>query len=242
MKSSKLCLAVVLATAAMAANAADETKAVNEAIKRIAPDAKVDSVTKSPIAGFYEVIADGQVLYASADGRYLLRGPLYDTVDRKDLTEARLAGVRKKQVDKIPKEKRIVFAPKDPKYTVTVFTDIDCGYCRKLHTDIAQYNAQGIAVEYLWLPRSGPNTPSFEKAVAVWCAADRNQAFSDAKAGNEPKPAQCDNPVAEEFELAQRIGINTTPSVIAEDGTHIGGYMPAEAMRQRLDALAAAAK
>ncbi|MDC8014713.1 DsbC family protein [Tahibacter soli] len=235
-----LAIAVALLATVPAARAADETQAVTDGIRKIAPDAKIDSVTKSPVAGFYEVVADGQVLYASADGRYLLRGPLYDMIERKDLTEARLSGMRKTLLDKVPKDQRIVFAPKDPKYAVTVFTDIDCGYCRKLHNDIAQYNAQGIAVEYLWLPRSGPNTPSFDKAVSVWCAADRNKALSEAKAGAETKPARCDNPIAEQFALAQRLGINVTPTVIAPNGTQLGGYLPAEAMRQQLDALAAA--
>ena len=233
-------IAVALLATMPAAHAADETKAVTDGIRRVAPNAKIESIAKSPVAGFYEVVADGQVMYASADGRYLLRGPLYDMVDRKDLTEARLSGMRKTLLDAVPKDQRIVFAPKDPKYAVTVFTDIDCGYCRKLHHDIAQYNAQGIAVEYLWLPRSGPNTPSFEKAVSVWCAADRNKALSDAKAGTETKPAQCDNPIAEQFALAQRLGINVTPTVIAPNGTTLGGYVPPEALRQQLDALAAA--
>ena len=238
----KLCLAIALAAATTTAFAADETKVVTDAILSLVPNAKVDAVTKSQLPGFYEVVTGGQVVYVSADGKFLLQGALFDMANKKDLTEARLAGLRKDLVDKVPKAKRIVFAPKDPKYTVTVFTDIDCGYCRKLHNDIAKYNEQGISVEYLWFPRSGPNTPSFEKAVSVWCAADRNKAFSDAKAGADPKTAKCDNPVGEEFELGQRVGINGTPSVIAPNGTQIGGYLPPEAMRQRLDALAAASK
>ncbi|MDC8014714.1 DsbC family protein [Tahibacter soli] len=236
----KLSLALALAAAATTASAADETKVVTDAILALVPNAKVDSVTKSQLPGFYEVVTGGQVVYVSADGKYLLQGALFDMSNKKDLTEARLSGLRKDLVDKIPKSKRIVFSPKDPKYTVTVFTDIDCGYCRKLHNDIAKYNEQGIAIEYLWFPRSGPNTPSFDKAVSVWCAADRNKAFTDAKAGADPKSAKCDNPVSEEFELGQRVGINGTPSVIAPNGTQIGGYLPPEAMRQRLDALAAA--
>ena len=238
----KLSLAIALAAATTTAFAADETKVVTDAIMSLVPNAKVDSVNKSALPGFYEVVTGGQVVYVSADGKYLLQGALFDMANKKDLTEARLSGLRKDLVDKVPKSKRIVFAPKDPKYTVTVFTDIDCGYCRKLHNDIAKYNEQGIAVEYLWFPRSGPNTPSFDKAVSVWCAADRNKAFSEAKAGADPKPAKCDNPISEEFELGQRVGINGTPTVIAPDGTQIGGYLPPEAMRQRLDSLATTSK
>ncbi|MBN8740529.1 MAG: hypothetical protein BGP24_21795 [Lysobacterales bacterium 69-70] len=237
----KLTLALALAAASftvMAADEAKETKAVSDAILALVPQAKIDSVTRSSLPGFYEVVTGGQVVYVSADGKYLLQGSLFDMSSRKDLTEARLGGIRKELVDKVPKSKRIVFAPKDPKYTVTVFTDIDCGYCRKLHHDIAKYNEQGIAVEYLWFPRSGPGTPSFEKAVSVWCSADRNKAFTEAKSGTDPKTATCDNPIAEEFELGRRVGVNGTPTVIAPDGTQIGGYLAPEAMRQRLDSLA----
>jgi len=236
----KLTLALALAAATFTAIAADEakdTKVVTDAILALVPQAKIDSVAKSSLPGFYEVVTGGQVVYVSGDGKYLLQGSLFDMSTRKDLTEARLGGIRKELVDKVPKSKRIIFAPKDPKYTVTVFTDIDCGYCRKLHHDIAKYNEQGIAVEYLWFPRSGPGTPSFEKAVSVWCSADRNKAFTEAKSGNDPKTATCDNPIAEEFELGRRVGVNGTPTVIAPDGTQIGGYLAPDAMRQRLDSL-----
>ncbi|WP_386067746.1 DsbC family protein [Tahibacter sp. UC22_41] len=236
----KLTLALALAAATFTAIAADEakdTKVVTDAILALVPQAKIDSVAKSSLPGFYEVVTGGQVVYVSGDGKYLLQGSLFDMSTRKDLTEARLGGIRKELVDKVPKSKRIIFAPKDPKYTVTVFTDIDCGYCRKLHHDIAKYNEQGIAVEYLWFPRSGPGTPSFEKAVSVWCSADRNKAFTEAKSGTDPKTATCDNPIAEEFELGRRVGVNGTPTVIAPDGTQIGGYLAPDAMRQRLDSL-----
>lgn len=236
----KLTLALALAAATFTAIAADEakdTKVVTDAILALVPQAKIDSVAKSSLPGFYEVVTGGQVVYVSGDGKYLLQGSLFDMSTRKDLTEARLGGIRKELVDKVPKSKRIIFSPKDPKYTVTVFTDIDCGYCRKLHHDIAKYNEQGIAVEYLWFPRSGPGTPSFEKAVSVWCSADRNKAFTEAKSGTDPKTATCDNPIAEEFELGRRVGVNGTPTVIAPDGTQIGGYLAPDAMRQRLDSL-----
>jgi thiol:disulfide interchange protein DsbC len=235
-------LTIALAAAAFQVHAADETKIISDAIHSLVPKAQIDSVSPSSLPGFYEVVTGGQVVYVSADGKYLLQGSLYDLANKRDLTDARLSSIRKELVDKMPKSKRIVFAPKDPKYTVSVFTDIDCGYCRKLHTDIAKYNEQGIAVEYMWFPRSGPGTPSYDKAVAVWCSADRNKAFTEAKAGMDPKPAKCENPVSEEFELGQRIGLNGTPAVFAADGTQLGGYLTAEAMRQRLDSLASPPK
>jgi thiol:disulfide interchange protein DsbC len=236
-------LALALAGAALAAQAADEpNKLVTDAIHTLVPNLKVDSVEPAAISGFYEVMAGGQVVYVSTDGKYLLQGALYDLANKKDLTEAKVATARKSALDKVPSAKRIVFAPKDPKYTVSVFTDIDCGYCRKLHSQIEEYNQQGIAVEYLWFPRSGLNTPSYDKAVSVWCAVDRKKAFTEAKSGAEPKSAKCDNPIAEEFDLGQRLGVNGTPSIYAPDGSQIGGYLTPEQMRAKLDSLAAAPK
>src|SRR3569623_373754 len=235
-----LSLALALAGASVAAQAADENKVVTDAIHELVPAAKIDSVQKSPVNGFYEVVTGGQVVYVSEDGKYLMQGSMYDLANKKALTEVRVSGLRREALAKVPDSKRIVFSPKDPKYTVSVFTDRDCGYCRKLHSQIEQYNQQGIAVEYLWFPRSGLNTPSYDKAVSVWCAVDRKKAFSEAKAGAEPKSAKCDNPVAEEFDLGQRLGVHGTPSVIAPDGSQIGGYLTPEQMRANLDSLAAA--
>ena len=233
-------LALALVGTPLAVHAADEKQVVTDAIHTLVPTAKIDAVEKSAVTGFYEVVTGGQVVYVSADGKYLIQGSMYDLANKRDLTDARMAGLRRTALDKVPASKRLVFAPKEPKYTVSVFTDLDCGYCRKMHSQIEQYNQQGIAVEYLWFPRSGLGTPSYDKAVSVWCAADRNKAFSEAKAGHDPKPLKCDNPVAEEYDLGQRIGVNGTPTVIAPDGTSVGGYLTPEAMRAKLDSLAAA--
>jgi thiol:disulfide interchange protein DsbC len=122
---------------------------------------------------------------------------------------------------------------------VTVFTDIDCGYCRRLHTQMADYNNAGISVEYLFFPRAGLGSESFTKAVSVWCAANRNEALTHAKNGDAIENKTCDNPITEEFELGRKIGIAGTPAVIADDGTQIGGYLTPEQMVARLDQLKA---
>ncbi|MDR2011921.1 MAG: thioredoxin fold domain-containing protein, partial [Rhodanobacter sp.] len=126
-----------------------------------------------------------------------------------------------------------------PKYTITVFTDLDCGYCRKMHSQIAEYNKRGIEVDYLFVPRSGINTPSYDKAVSVWCAKDRKAAFTAAKAGTDPAPLKCDNPVAEEFKLGTVVGVDGTPTVLAPDGTKIGGYLSPDDMLAKLQSLQA---
>ncbi len=131
-----------------------------------------------------------------------------------------------------------MFAPSGkPKYKVTVFTDIDCGYCRKLHSHIAELNQRGVEVDYLFFPRTGLNTPSYDKAVSVWCAKDRKAAFTAAKAGKDPAPAKCDNPVADQYKLGAQVGVDGTPTILAADGTKIGGYLAPDQLVAKLQAI-----
>ena len=208
-----------------------------EAIRKINPRVEVDAVGAAPIDGFREVIVSGQVLYVSDDGRYLLQGSLFDIEQRRDLSEIGLAKVRRALLAEVPESDRIVFAPPAPKYTVTVFTDVECGYCRKLHQEIAEYNRQGIAIQYVAFPRMGPASEDFRTMESVWCAADRKQALTDAKAGKTVSARRCTNPVAMHYALGQRIGLTGTPLIIAEDGTQLPGYMPPATLRAALEDL-----
>jgi thiol:disulfide interchange protein DsbC len=231
------CLAV---SAAHAAEPAADALA-RSTLEKLAPGAKIDKIEPAPLAGYRQAIVGGQIIYVSDDGKYLLQGTLFDSPNKRDLTAARLAVENKSKVDAVPQSKRIVFAPSGKvKYKVTVFTDLDCGYCRKLHSQIAEYNKAGIEVDYLFFPRSGIGSPSYDKAVSVWCAKDRNAAFTAAKAGATPAPLKCDNPVAEEFTLGSKVGVDGTPSIYAPDGTKIGGYLPPDQMVSRLEGLAKA--
>jgi thiol:disulfide interchange protein DsbC len=166
-------------------------------------------------------------------------GTLFDIDAKKDLGEAGLAKVRKQLLKTIPASDRIVFAPANPKYVVTVFTDVECGYCRKLHSQMADYNKQGIAVEYVAFPRMGLGSEDFKKMVSVWCADDPKQALTDAKNDRPVPPRNCKNPVTREYKLGQRVGLTGTPMVLASDGTMLGGYIPPEQMRAELDKMAA---
>lgn len=231
----------IAASATVQADAASEAK-VREAIKTLVPSAQIDSLVESKLTGFYEVTLSGQVLYVSADGKYLVQGMVYDIANKRDLTEEKKSGMRQAALAGVPKSRLISFPAKAEKHRVIVFTDIDCGYCRKLHQQIAEYNNLGITIDYLFFPRSGPNTPSFDKAVTVWCAADRNKAFTDAKAGVEQEKKTCDNPIAEDFELGQKLGVNGTPMIVARDGSQIGGYLAPAQMLERLTALDLATK
>jgi thiol:disulfide interchange protein DsbC len=226
----------LVASATVHADAASEAK-VREAVKSLVPTAKIDSVTVSKLPGFHEVVLSGQVLYISNDGKYLVQGMVYDVAMKRDLTEEKKSTMRQTALAGVPKDRMISFPAKSEKHRVTIFTDIDCGYCRKLHQQIAEYNNLGITIDYLFFPRSGLNTPSFDKAVTVWCSADKQKAFTDAKAGMEQEKKTCDNPVADDFALGQKLGVNGTPMIVAGDGSQIGGYVPPAQMLERLVAI-----
>ncbi|WP_149196519.1 DsbC family protein [Luteimonas suaedae] len=211
------------------------------AIRKLNPQVAVDRVAAAPIDGFREVVVGGQVLYVSDDGRYLLQGSLFDIEARKDLSQVGLAEVRRELIAEVPQSDRIVFAPDDPEYTVTVFTDVECGYCRKLHQEIAEYNRLGIAIEYLAFPRMGPASPDFEEMVSVWCADDRRQALTDAKSDKRVPKRNCTSPVSMHYQLGQRIGLTGTPMIVTESGVQMPGYMPPKALREALDQLDAEA-
>jgi thiol:disulfide interchange protein DsbC len=230
--------AAILAAFSLHAIAADDTdKAVNEALQRIFPSTKPTQVLRSDLPGFHQAVIGSQVFFISDDGKYLIRGNVFDTVSRQDIGEKQLAAVRKGEIAKIPLSKQLVFAPSNPKYTVTVFTDVDCPYCREFHKQIAEYNNLGIAVNYVLFPLP-MHKGADKKAEAVWCAGDRNTAYTDAMSGKDPGQKTCANPVAELTEIGKAIGVDGTPAIFSVDGEHIGGYLPPDKLVQRLDQMA----
>ncbi|NOT88520.1 MAG: thioredoxin fold domain-containing protein [Lysobacter sp.] len=216
---------------------------VRAALKALNPKIEVDRIGPAPMPGFQEAIVAGQVLYFSDDGRYMLQGSLYDMHEKKDLSQIGLSELRREQLEKIPVTDRIVFAPVGtPKHTVAVFTDIECGYCRKLHSEMADYNKLGIAVQYLAFPRAGLTSPDALAMESVWCSDDRRQALTEAKNGRPVPPKRCNNPVTAQYELGQRIGLQGTPMIINSDGVAMPGYMPPAQLLEALDKLAAESK
>lgn len=210
---------------------------VRKAMESLDPDFKAEHIGPAPFAGFRELVVSGQVLYVTDDGRYLMQGQPYDIQQRKLVLSEHMLGFRKKLLDAVPADQRISFVPPNAKYTVTVFTDTECGYCRKLHQDMAELNRMGIGVEYLAFPRMGPGSQDFTDMISVWCADDRRAAINQAKAG-KPVPARnCTSPVAMHYELGQRVGVNGTPAIFAADGTQLGGYLPPAQLKAALEKL-----
>jgi thiol:disulfide interchange protein DsbC len=216
----------------------EPTKEIIEGVKNLAPTAKVTSMEATPVKGISEVVIEtgrgGEVYYISNDGKYLLNGNMIETSSRQDLTENKKSGIRKEIVSKFGKQERIDFFPDEMKHHLTVFTDIDCGYCRKLHNQIDQYNELGIGISYLFFPRAGLKSASYDKAVTVWCSDDKQEAMTSAKSGITLENKTCDNPIKDQYLAGQAAGVSGTPAMVLDNGRLMPGYLPPEQLLQRL--------
>ncbi|TDR20532.1 thioredoxin fold domain-containing protein [Marinicella litoralis] len=205
---------------------------------------KVESVNETPINGIKEIVvksgAANEIIYMSDDGQFMFDGQLTNLKSQKNLTLETEKNLRHELlVDFKKTHKSIDFLPANMTDHITVFTDIDCGYCRKLHQEVDQYNDLGIGVSYLFFPRAGLNTASHQKAVNVWCATDQQQAMTSAKNGETLEPLMCPNPIESQFNLGLGAGVHKvgTPAVVFADGTMMPGYLPAGAMKQRIESI-----
>ena len=196
---------------------------------------KLEDVRMTPVSGVYEVTHGADISYLSGDGRYAILGDMIDLDSDSNLSETRRRGIRARMIETVPENEMLVFSPKDPKYTITVFTDIDCGYCRRLHSQIADYNKLGIRVRYMFFPRSGPDTESWHKAEAVWCASNRNDALTRAKNGQEVKSPKCPTEIIKrDYELGTRLAVTGTPAIFLASGEMLPGFVPPGELMQYL--------
>jgi thiol:disulfide interchange protein DsbC len=225
--------AVLPALAEPADNLANKLR---EAVHAHDAAAQVTAPERSPIHGLYLTYLDGVSGYLSEDGRYFIVGDMLDLASRSNVTETQRQAKRRALLQKTRPEEAIVFGPVKPRHTVVVFTDVDCPYCRKLHAELDQLAARGIAVRYMAFPRSGPGTKAWQTMAAVWCAQDRRSALTRATRGEEVGAAgKCsDEVIAKHFALGQQLEIPGTPMIVMSDGTSLGGYM---APGKLLDAL-----
>jgi len=232
-----LCLLSSIATVSVA----DENDVLSkEELAATLPGVEAQEIYETPIPGMFEVAVGPNVAYVSEDGRYFIEGDLFDLDSNQNLTEDRRARARAKVLAGIDPETMIVFSPspENQKHTVTIFTDIDCGYCRQLHREMSQLNDLGITVQYVSYPRTGPDTDSWDKADKVWCSPDRNTAFTDATLGGKVPEDMCEStPVAGHYDLGQLVGVRGTPTVLTTEGVQLGGYLPPQAMFAQLEAL-----
>jgi thiol:disulfide interchange protein DsbC len=206
-------------------------EAVVAKLKKLRPNLKITRVAKAPVPGMVSIdLAGGQQLYATEDGKYLFAGDLYE-MGEDDLhlpVDPVRNAERRELMSHVKREDMVVFAPAHTKAVINVFTDVDCGYCRKLHLEVPRLNELGIEVRYLAFPRGGLDSPSYSKMVTAWCAADPNDTITRMKKGEEFAPKTCNNAVAAEYELGLSLGVSGTPAILLEDGRLLPGYAPAE--------------
>lgn len=209
-----------------------------DVLQRRLPDINIAAIESSPIPGMRTVEIDqGVLLHVTEDGSYAIAGVLYALTDDGpvDPFEARKTAKRMALLADVPMEQMIVFAPEgETRAVLSVFTDTDCGFCRKLHAEVPELNGKGIEVRYLAFPRMGIGSETYDKMVSAWCADNRHDAITRLKRGRTIPSKSCDNPVAEQYEIGQLFGIQGTPTIITGDGELIRGYVPAAELAQGL--------
>lgn len=209
------------------ANASCDVDAINRIVSRSLPKLVFEKVAPAPVPGLCEATIDTEVFYVAETGKFLFVGNMVAISSGENLTQQRRAGIVKEIILKQDEKQMIIIGPTKAKRTITVFTDVDCPYCARLHKDVPQLTRNGVKVRYLLYPRNGLQSPTYKKSVSVWCARDRIKAIGVAKAGGKLKQKDCTNPVADHYKLGRRLGITGTPTLILEDGSRIGGYVPA---------------
>jgi thiol:disulfide interchange protein DsbC len=225
----KFLLSVSLVSSiAMNVSAADTT-AIEAQLKTLLPNAPEAVITATPIEGFYQIQVGMTVVYMSRDGKYLLNGNLIELETRENLTDLAKSVARQSAMQKISESSMIVYPAKGKQtHFITVFSDIDCPYCAKLHKEIPALNEAGITVRYLGYPRSGMGSPSYHKAVSVWCAKDSLKAMDSAMLGKPVENKVCVNPVRDHMMQAKYFEVNGTPNIILDNGDLLPGYVPAK--------------
>ena len=234
---SVLAICLIGGSSVIAADDA-ELEAVRDKINAMFGEIAPENVSRSPVDGWYTVHKGSIVAYVSEDGRYLLQGDMIDLDRQVNLSEQTRNESRREVMSSITDDQVILFSPAEVKHTVTVFTDVDCTYCRKLHGQMDEYLAAGIQIRYLLYPRSGPASRSWNTSEDVWCARDRNSALTAAKLDRSFETNKCDaSAISKHYMLGQSVGLTGTPAIVFEDGTLLSGYLPPESLASRLESM-----
>ncbi len=227
----------LLSSMAQAGNADSKTvQKIRDALTPHLPSAAQAGVKTTPMKGIFEVAVGGSILYVSEDGRYVINGSMLDLHTRRNLTEETMGEVRKQLVSELGEDNMLVYMPEGKvKHTITVFTDIYCPYCRRLHDEMGEYQKAGVKVRYVFLPFKGKR--SYDTSVSVWCAANPQQALDNAKAGKEVETKTCANPINKHKALGASLNIRGTPAIMFENGLMNPGYLPAQQVIQQMQSM-----
>lgn len=208
---------------------------VRKGLQQLDPKIPIKSIKPSMIKGLYEVVIGADIYYVSSDGKYIISGNVFESKTQKNLTDETKGKVYLGIVNKAGESGMIIYEPKGKAHqTLTVFTDVDCPYCRKFHAEVPDHLKAGIRVRYVMFPLRGMGTETYKKSVSVWCSNDRLEAMTIVKSGGKILDKNCDNPVARNFALAQAMGITGTPTIMTQDGVLFRGYVPKADLHARL--------
>lgn len=231
---SLMCLIVLASAFLPAANAQSIPAPVLQALASMVPSTAPDSISPAPVAGFYEIVFGPRVVYVSSDGQHLLMGDIINVQTRVNLTDVERARARVSALDRIGEDSMIVFGPENADHTVSIFTDVSCFYCAKLHAEMAKYNRLGIRVRYLAFPRAGAGSDAYQTMESVWCSDDQRSAMTDAKADRAVQQRKCTNPVSDHFTMGRLFGVTGTPTIVLDSGELVTGYLPPNDLLARL--------
>lgn len=217
-----------------------DTKALGEKLKPLFGDLP-DAITATPIEGIYQASFGMELIYVSKDGRYFFSGDMIDGSTRTNLSEDARTTARKTEMTGNEAEGAITFKAKGvEKHVLSVFTDVTCPYCTKLHKEVPKLNEAGVTVNYLAYPRAGVGSGGYKQMVNIWCAEDKQDSLTKAKDGEAADVKSCDNPVANHFALGKKVGVSGTPALVTASGALIPGYRPAAELVKMLDSAKAA--
>ena len=216
---------------------AKDSSDIRKKLKNIMPDVIINDIVELHDNSLYETIINGEIIYFTADLNYVIQGDVFSLKTWQNITENKRAHLRKQALANLDEADMIVYESTDRKseYTITIFTDIDCSYCQKLHQQMTEYNDLGIRIRYLAFPRAGINSKAFDKSEAVWCSKNRTQSMTDAQAGINLEVNSCESPVKEQYELGRKIGVQGTPALLLAYGRILPGYIPPIRLKQILE-------
>ena len=204
----------------------DSVDMLKQALAKSMPNIKPSKISKSPVEGLFEVIIGTQVVYMSVDARYMIEGDLYNFETKENISEGAKSDIRLTAISKLGADQMLVYKPKNVKDIITVVTDIDCPYCRRLHNEIPDYLKKDVEVRYIFMPLKG--AADMKKTISVWCSDDQQLALDVAKAGGEVDEKTCDHPIRQHMALARELGVRGTPAILLENGQLLPGYVPVD--------------
>ena len=223
---SLLFFSSLLMTSTVSAAEVDNAEKLKQALAKSMPNVQATRISATPVEGLYEVIVGSQVVYMSVDARYMIEGDLFDLKTKRNVSEEAKSTIRLAAIEKLGADNMLVYKPEKVKNTITVVTDIDCPYCRRLHNEIPDYMKNEVQVRYIFMPLKG--AADMKKTVSVWCSDNQQTALDTAKSGGKVEDKTCDNPINDHLALARELGVRGTPAILLEDGRLLPGYVPVD--------------